>query len=192
MESITGLKLADKIYDAVGYDVSAGRVRGVDSPLAYATMPTIKSLFERVVLTELQGNMATRVSDTSAASVAYTAVSRAWTDDHDLTRVRATTGSSHELITLLTSLRDAGFKLAICTADNRVPTIASLSTLGIGDMFDMVVCGDDGLPAKPNAAIAHHICRTLATNPALSFIVGDTKADISLVINQSSPVHAVL
>jgi phosphoglycolate phosphatase-like HAD superfamily hydrolase len=123
---------------------------------------------------------------TNYATVARTSVASAWTDEHDLSRVRSTTSSKGDLIVLLESLRKAGFQLAICTADNRIPTLESLSALGISTLFDMIVCGDDGLPAKPNPEIAWTICRTLGADVKSSFIIGDTKADMGLVSYPSS------
>jgi len=79
---------------------------------------------------------------------------------------------------LLAALRQAGYLLALATADDREPTERALRALGIENAFDCVVCGDDGVPLKPEPDMALGICASLNVAPSQAMMLGDTTLDL--------------
>jgi len=79
---------------------------------------------------------------------------------------------------LLQALRAAGLKVALATADTRVPTQHALDALAIGALFDTVVCGDDGLALKPAPDMGLEVCRRLDVPPQEALMIGDTTSDL--------------
>lgn len=75
-------------------------------------------------------------------------------------------------------LRKAGFAVAIATADSRGTTEQSLALLGIDADVDLVMCGDDPLPQKPDAAVMAWIAEQLGCVPGELLMVGDTVTDM--------------
>ena len=75
-------------------------------------------------------------------------------------------------------LHEADIRLAIITSDDRLATQATLPLLGIRDYVDILVCGDDPLPNKPDPAGLLHVARTLGVALDDMAMVGDTKSDI--------------
>jgi len=75
-------------------------------------------------------------------------------------------------------LKEAGLLLALATADDRGPTEETLRRLGWLEAFDLVLCGDDGLPHKPAPDMAREICRRLQVPPEQTIMVGDTVGDL--------------
>lgn len=55
-------------------------------------------------------------------------------------------------------LVEAGVKIAVLTSDDRATTEHELRVLGIASEVSMVVCGNDGFPAKPDPAGYLYIC----------------------------------
>lgn len=87
----------------------------------------------------------------------------------------------HDLRDLFKNLKEHNVKIAICTADSREGTIATLKRLDLEKFVDVVVCGDDhGALPKPNPHNALSICRALNVNPEDALMVGDTLADMGM------------
>jgi len=63
-------------------------------------------------------------------------------------------------------LRSAGVRVAIITADRRFETEETLLILGIAHLVDLMVCGDDGVPAKPAPDALLAACERLGVAPA--------------------------
>jgi len=81
---------------------------------------------------------------------------------------------------LLRPLRAAGLRVALATADTRGPTQHALDSLAIGDLFDAVVCGDDGYALKPAPDMGLAVCKTLNIAPQETLMIGDTTSDLQM------------
>ncbi len=81
---------------------------------------------------------------------------------------------------LFLRLKGAGLAIAIATTDTRQPTEAALAQLGVTELVDASVCGDDGLPLKPAPAMALALCQRLGIPPHETAMVGDTVADLEM------------
>lgn len=78
------------------------------------------------------------------------------------------------------SISQMNMKIGVCTTDNRAPTEDTLAHLGLMDMVDCIVCGDDGLPAKPSAEQIWTMCQATGCAPHNTIMVGDTNTDMRL------------
>ncbi|MFP3896923.1 MAG: HAD family hydrolase [Anaerolineales bacterium] len=78
----------------------------------------------------------------------------------------------------LQALRERGILLAVATTDMRAMTEHSLERLGIGDLLETIVYGDDEIPLKPAPDMALEICRRLDVDPSEGMMVGDTVGDM--------------
>jgi phosphoglycolate phosphatase-like HAD superfamily hydrolase len=79
---------------------------------------------------------------------------------------------------LFNHLRGAGVRVAVVTTDHRSETEYTLDILGVANLLDGLVCGDDGIPAKPAPDMLLAACERLGVAPARSAVVGDTVADL--------------
>lgn len=84
-----------------------------------------------------------------------------------------------DLPTLFAKLTAAGVQIAINTSDNRSGTEATLDVLGIRDYVSAIVCGNDGLPAKPDPASLLTIAEQLKVTPEKMMFAGDTVSDLT-------------
>jgi len=80
----------------------------------------------------------------------------------------------------LVRLQISGCRLALATTDDRAATETALETLDIAALFECVVCGDDGIPVKPQPDMAMYICEQLDVAPAETMMVGDSVADLHM------------
>lgn len=78
----------------------------------------------------------------------------------------------------LTKFKENGLKLAIATVDNYWRIVKTLEILGIGELIDTVVGGDNKIPNKPHSEMVWAICRQLKVKPRETVIVGDAIADM--------------
>ena len=86
-----------------------------------------------------------------------------------------------DLPVLCTWLHDQGIRMAVATADNRQPTLATLQHLGIAQYIGAVACADDaGIAPKPAPDKIFAVCRTLGVPPSAAIMVGDTPADMHM------------
>ena len=90
---------------------------------------------------------------------------------------------SQDTAQLVSRLKARGIKVAVCTSDARVPTLANLASLGISTLVDEVVCGDDvsNVP-KPAPDNIINICQKLQVSPGQTLMVGDTNADLKMAL----------
>jgi phosphoglycolate phosphatase len=79
---------------------------------------------------------------------------------------------------LLRRLKQEGFLIALATNDERVDTDATLTSLSIGSLFDMVVCAGEVHPPKPHPETVLAICRKLSVLPQQAVFVGDSVGDM--------------
>ncbi len=78
----------------------------------------------------------------------------------------------------LHALHAAGIKIVVATSDHRAPTLATLPLLGIDDIVEFIVCGNDSLPNKPAPEVMAHISATLGIDPKHIAMVGDSDGDM--------------
>ena len=168
LENSSGLpfsaQVREKIFDGLGYDWITRKVRA-EGKLCCRPMAELKTIVNGI-LTDcgMEKDDAQRIMDEQ------------WflpdpkDDSRPLTNLRRT----------FKSLRGLGVSIAILTADSRKGTVESLHHLDIIDLVDTVVCGDDGLPAKPLPEAIWAICKSLGVKPENAIMVGDTGADMKV------------
>ncbi|NLV74600.1 MAG: HAD family hydrolase [Chloroflexi bacterium] len=81
---------------------------------------------------------------------------------------------------LLQSMRVAGIRLAVATSDLRRITEPSLQAAELDDLFEMVLCADDGVATKPAPDAALAICAQLGIPPERALMVGDSVDDLKM------------
>jgi phosphoglycolate phosphatase len=80
---------------------------------------------------------------------------------------------------LMKGLSRHGFRLAVFTSDDRNATMATLPMLGIADLVQTMVCGDDAIPGKPSGAGLLHLARHFGVRPEAILMVGDSMTDMT-------------
>jgi HAD superfamily hydrolase (TIGR01549 family) len=90
----------------------------------------------------------------------------------------------------LQRLKAQGILLAVATTDKRAMTEHSLKELGIADLLETTVCGDDEIPLKPAPDMALEICRRLGVDAREGMVVGDTVGDM-LMAGRAGYAHLV-
>jgi phosphoglycolate phosphatase len=158
-------ELAQALYRAMGYDPVRRRT-DPQGPLAIATTAQVQAI--------------------GAGTLYRHGVP--WTEAEDRVQQAFRTGAEYplaslirpagDLIALLEGLRRAGVRVAVVTTDHRPETEETLRILGIQDLVDHLVCGDDGLPSKPAADMLLATCEHLGVAPARTAVVGDTLGDL--------------
>ena len=170
-------QFAARVSDAITHDVNAtiASVFGYDQattyidprgPLAIASMARMQQ-------------MAVEVIRPFCASIpdAYHIVQSAW-QPPDPTRDVIPLA---DLNALFTQIQACGALIAIATADNRAPTLATMEALGVHGFIVAVACADDpGVAAKPAPDKIYAICRELSIAPHHAIMIGDTPADMQM------------
>merc|ERR1711872_400318 len=161
MSAETKTDVSDDVYDLMGYDSEAKKVRM--GMLAENTHPYIK---EKVVeMLVKQG-----FSDWEAKDV----LKKTWKDTPENMQIKLT----GNLRALFTRLKEKDIKIAICTSDSREGTEEFLERLNLKPLVDVIVCGDDEVSvSKPDPHNAIHICKELDIDLSEAIMVGDTPAD---------------
>jgi len=70
------------------------------------------------------------------------------------------------------------YKIALVTNTPREGVDMLLTKLGIVELFDLILTGDDVEKGKPSPDIVLLACKRLGITPAEALLVGDTKADV--------------
>lgn len=91
----------------------------------------------------------------------------------------------------LNKVKKAGIKQAVITNKEKLFTDRILNRHGLGQMFDLVVCGDSLAVKKPDAGVIHHCLEVLQEMPACSLFVGDSEIDIATARNAGIMCWAV-
>jgi phosphoglycolate phosphatase len=155
--------LASDLYRSFGYDPVEQRT-DPQGPLAIATTAQI-------------------------AAIAAGALYRhgiPWPDAEDRVRLAFRTGPglaslirpAGNVAANLQRLHHARVRVAVVTTDYRSDTEETLRLLGISDMVDSLVCGDDGMPGKPAPDMLLTACQSLGVPPQRTAVVGDTLGDL--------------
>ncbi len=167
LETELGRPIRAELHREIGYDTATHRtIPG--SPLAATPMRQLRSMTVELV--------ASATGRTRAEAEAVVAAAWAAPDPVSLAHPLA------DLPALFGWLRSAGVRVAVVTSDDRAPTEATLAGLGIDGLVDVVVCADDGLPAKPAPDTLVHACRLAGADPARTAMIGDSSADMSMAV----------
>ena len=167
LEEATGLHLADKMYKAVGY-CPKKRTYSDGGLLAHATIAELRDCFVSVLIS-------CGVGPAKARYMVKNCCKDFDSGGHD------TLEPLGDLPVIFESLKSRGIKTAICTTDSRKGTLSALDRLGLMNMVDKIVCGDDqDTKPKPNPETALGICDDLNVSPDQTVIVGDTVADTTM------------
>lgn len=82
---------------------------------------------------------------------------------------------------LFAQLRQLGVMIAVATADNRQPTIATLTHLGVAHQVAAYACADDPqMPPKPAPDKILAVCGAVGVHPHDAIMIGDTPADMQM------------
>lgn len=155
----------DALATVFGYDASSTAIdpRGA---LAIASMATMQQLAVRVISPHC-----------TSIPMAYTIVQSAW-QPPDPTREASPLA---DLPQLFAAIHARGAQIAIATADNRAPTIATMHHLGVASYVAAMSCADDvGVAPKPAPDKIYAVCRALGVAPAHAIMIGDTPADMQM------------
>jgi phosphoglycolate phosphatase-like HAD superfamily hydrolase len=176
LEAASGLALAGDLYDLMGYDAVAHRTLP-GGPLAASTMArmaelTVDFLAQRGLVGAQAGAL----------------VAEVWFAPDPV----ATARLCGDVPRLLGALQAQGLRLAVATTDDRAPTMATLAAFGLSDHFDVVLCGDDGVPVKPAPHMVLYICERLGVAPARSVVVGDSLFDMQMARSAGARAVGVL
>jgi len=155
-----------ELYRTLGYDPQHQQTNP-DSPMAMAEIDQLQTITAAVLYRH--GVPWTQAED--RARRAFRQVS------HDLPLADLVRPLG-DVSRLLTSLHEANVRVAIVTTDHRLETEETLRILGIAQLVDHLVCGDDGLAWKPAPDALLDTCRDLGVNPAHTVVIGDTLADL--------------
>lgn len=86
-----------------------------------------------------------------------------------------------DLPQLFGQLRQLGVIIAVATADNRQPTIATLTHLGVIQHVAAFACADDlHMPPKPAPDKIWAVCQSVGVHPNDAIMIGDTPADMQM------------
>ncbi len=171
------IQFAQRVCDVVQRDVAADilELYGVDATthhiapqgaLAIAPMPLMQHLVA-LYLTPLQPSYAH----------ALLLVQQLWQEPDPVREALPLA----DVVGLCDWLHAQGIRMAVATADNRQPTLATLHHLGIAHHMTVIACADDaGVAPKPAPDKIFAVCRALDVPPQAAIMVGDTPADMQM------------
>ena len=88
-----------------------------------------------------------------------------------------------DVVTPMTRLAEAGFRLAVLTNDSEESARGSLEEIGILSLFDPVVGADSGFGGKPDPQGLLHCLSVHGTDVSEALMIGDTGADFGAARN---------
>ena len=164
LEIATRRPVAGDVFTTIGFDPVASRIQP-GGPLAIATMGEIA---------ELVGAVLRRWCPSVGA--ARRILAEAWFEPDPV----ASAVPLADLPGLFGTLRAAGRRIAVATTDDRTPTEATLAGLGIAEAVEIVLCGDDDGPTKPDPAALTAVAARAGVAIGRLAMVGDTPADLQM------------
>lgn len=90
---------------------------------------------------------------------------------------------------MMLTCRSLGYKVCICTSDDRPATDAAMRFWNIQDVVDVSICGNEVAEGKPSAVPLHAVCRQASTESSCQYLpedcimIGDTTADTGMARN---------
>jgi phosphoglycolate phosphatase-like HAD superfamily hydrolase len=108
---------------------------------------------------------------------AYQIVQQAWQPPDPTQNIYPLADLPH----LFGQLRQHNVLIAVATADNRQPTIATLTHLGVVQHVAAYACADDPhMPPKPAPDKIWAVCHAVGVHPHDAIMIGDTPADMQM------------
>ena len=167
LEAETGVpRLANALYRAVGYDAEKATATP-DGPIAVGSMNDVYALAAGVLFQKGYD-----------WHEGYSLVVGAAAETLSAPAAAAEVRPRGDVAGALRRLHAAGLRLAIATNDERALTEAMLRHLGVAHLVTAMVCGDDGLLPKPDAAGLQRLAAQLDTSTARMAMVGDSATDM--------------
>ncbi len=164
LEAASGHALAPTLYKVLGYDAVMRRTIA-GGKLAVRPMAELFQLTRQLL--QQQGLKSTEVE---------AALEQAWFIPDPATTARPLV----DLPRLFGALRQRGLKIAIATSDDREPTRATLSSLGVAHLVDALIAADDGVPLKPEPDMVWAACRLTQVEPRQAIVVGDALPELQM------------
>ena len=164
VEMTTKLPVREKLFQAMGYDWISRSIKSKGA-LCCTPMGELYKLAVKVLINE-------GMTQSKADAI----IQQCWSMPDPVLTSRPLAN----VPTLFRTIKKMDMKIAVCTTDDRQPTIDTLNHLGVSDMVDALACGDDGLPAKPAGEQIWNICQKLHVEPHNTIMVGDTSTDMLL------------
>jgi len=170
VESLTTMvdrpELVNALYRALGFDSQSGKFV-LDGPMAVGSINDVYALAAGVLF---QHGFDWHESWPLATLAAATTLTAPPADGEVQSR--------GDVAGALRRLRAGGVLLAVATNDERALTEAMLLQLGIAGDVTGMICGDDGLPPKPDPSGLRRLAVELGTIPARLAMVGDSANDM--------------
>lgn len=178
-----GEQLSRALLRTLGYDQDAGKING-NSPFACSPMAKLDTIAAAVLFQHgfAWGEAEKLVQESFAPGARGASAPAAVRPLADLPKLFAALGA-------------AGLHVAVATSDDRAPTEAALAQLGVGgaaQLVQLVVCGDDGLPAKPSPLLLLEVAGRLGVAVDKVMVVGDTAADLRMAADAGAVAVGVL
>jgi phosphoglycolate phosphatase len=164
-EGIADGALGEDLYSSLGYD-AAKRRADPEGPLAIATTGQVQTI---VAVTLYRSGLSWPAAEDRARE-AFRATAAIPLPD--------LIEPAGQVRTLFASLQAAGVGVAVVTTDHRAETEETLRILDVIHWVDHLVCGDDGIPAKPAPDMLLAACDRLGLRPDRTAVVGDTMGDL--------------
>ncbi|MCL7452951.1 MAG: HAD family hydrolase [Anaerolineae bacterium] len=161
----TGEGLAEDLYSALGYNAAEGKA-DPEGPLAIATTGQLQTI---AAVTLYRSGLSWTAAEDSARRAFQAAAEIPLAD---LIR------PAGQVRRLFAELQAAGVRVAVVTTDHRAETEETLRILEVAHRVDHLVCGDDGIPAKPAPDMLLAACESLGLKPERTAVVGDTMGDL--------------
>src|SRR5688572_1478473 len=160
----SGLNVQESLCLAMGYDHENKKVLA-NGMLASRTMAQLRGVTLEVMRT-LGLN----------AEEAEHAVETAWCVPDPVMLAKPLT----DLRALFGELNSQNIKIGIATADDRAATQAMIEAFDIEEFIATMVCGDEGIKAKPAPDMVLTICERMKIEPARIMVIGDTVSDMKM------------
>jgi len=173
LEMATRRPVAGDVYATIGFDPTVDRVLP-GGPLAVATMDGLRDLVGAVLRRWCP-----------SVSAARRILADAWFEPDPV----ATAVPLADLRAVLSAIRVGRRRIAVATTDDRRPTEATMAGLGIDDLVDTLVCGNDAGPTKPDPDALRALADRFGLAVGRTAMVGDTTADLRMA--RGAGVHAI-
>ncbi|MBA2380946.1 MAG: HAD family hydrolase [Chloroflexi bacterium] len=164
LELASSRPVSGDIFATIGFDPQASRV-APSGPLAVATMGEIAELIGAVLRRWCP-----------SVSAARRILAEAWFEPDPV----ALAVPLADLPLIFEAIRASGRRIAVATTDDRRPTDATLSGLGLSASVDTLLCGDDDGPRKPDPAALQELADRLGVAIDRTVMVGDAPADLRM------------
>lgn len=166
-----GPDFKQEMFAVLGYSEEKNQVRA-ESPLAVASMQAINILAAGVIS---RFGVPWHEARILAEDCAETTIS----SDDQMDEIF----SMGDLVAVFGALKKAGIQIAVVTSDVRRMTERTLAVLGIDQLVDGMICGDDRLPNKPAPDAAWEIASQFNLELSQMMMVGDSLSDMQFAKN---------